>query len=538
MRKRTLLYLILLLLSCSVQAINDALRFRVFLRDKKDESASLPVPELSQASLARRENQGIVFDSTDYPLSGTYLKAIREAGYPIVSKSHWMNTVVISAPDSTCIDKLKTFSFVRDVQLVWVNPLLKQSTSLKFPVNKEINQSDSSSYYGKAADQVGMLGLETLHDMGFKGGGKTIAIVDAGFYGVDTMSWFKNVSITVAKDFIYPPSSVFTGHSHGTSVLSTMASKEAYSFVGTAPDAKYCLLRSEDVLSEFPIEEDYWVAAVEYADSIGADIVTCSLGYTVFDLPILSHKKNQLDGKTAFVSRGAAIAARKGILVVCSAGNDGGSAWKKIDFPADVDQVLTVGSVQSDLTRSSFSSSGPTFDGRIKPDVMALGSGTSIINGNGLLTTGSGTSYSTPLVAGMAACIWGAMPQLKSTELLQYIRESGMNASTPDTLYGYGIPNAEKIWISLNESLPQADVPKFYCYPNPVKDLLYFADFSLGSAPVKVVIFNSFGQKLLEKNISGNHSYVDVSGFPDSIYMIEFLVSGVRKACQKIVIHK
>jgi len=538
MRKRTLLYLILLLLSCSVQAINDALRFRVFLRDKKDESVGMPVPELSQASLIRRENQGIVFDSTDYPLSGTYLKAIQETGYPIVSKSHWMNTVVISAPDSTCINKLKTFSFVRDVQLVWVNPLLKQSTPLKFPVNKEINQSDSSSYYGKAADQVGMLGLETLHDMGFKGSGKTIAIVDAGFFGVDTMSWFKNVSITVAKDFIYPPSSVFTGHSHGTSVLSTMASKEAYSFVGTAPDAKYCLLRSEDVLSEFPIEEDYWVAAVEYADSIGADIVTCSLGYTVFDLPILSHKKNQLDGKTAFVSRGAAIAARKGILVVCSAGNDGGSAWKKIDFPADVDQVLTVGSVQSDLTRSSFSSSGPTFDGRIKPDVMALGSGTSIINGNGLLTTGSGTSYSTPLVAGMAACIWGAMPQLKSTELLQYIRESGMNASTPDTLYGYGIPNAEKIWISLNESLPQADVPKFYCYPNPVKDLLYFADFSLGSAPVKVVIFNSFGQKLLEKNISGNHSYVDVSGFPDSIYMIEFLVSGVRKACQKIVIHK
>ena len=538
MRKRTLLYLILLLLSCSVQAINDALRFRVFLRDKKDESVGMPVPELSQASLIRRENQGIVFDSTDYPLSGTYLKAIQETGYPIVSKSHWMNTVVISAPDSTCINKLKTFSFVRDVQLVWVNPLLKQSTPLKFPVNKEINQSDSSSYYGKAADQVGMLGLETLHDMGFKGSGKTIAIVDAGFFGVDTMSWFKNVSITVAKDFIYPPSSVFTGHSHGTSVLSTMASKEAYSFVGTAPDAKYCLLRSEDVLSEFPIEEDYWVAAVEYADSIGADIVTCSLGYTVFDLPILSHKKNQLDGKTAFVSRGAAIAARKGILVVCSAGNDGGSAWKKIDFPADVDQVLTVGSVQSDLTRSSFSSSGPTFDGRIKPDVMALGSGTSIINGNGLLTTGSGTSYSTPLVAGMAACIWGAMPQLKSTELLQYIRESGMNASTPDTLYGYGIPNAEKIWISLNESLPQADVPKFYCYPNPVKDLLYFADFSLGSAPVKVVIFNSFGQKLLEKNISGNHSYVDVSGFPDSIYMIEFLVSGEIKACQKIVIHK
>lgn len=532
------MYLLLLILSCSVQAINDALRFRVYLRDKKDESVSMPVPALSQASLTRRANQGIEIDSTDYPLSGTYLRTIREAGYPIVSKSHWMNSVVISAPDSTCIDQLKLFSFVRDVQLVWANPSLKQLNSLKFPVNKEFSQSDSSSYFGKAAVQVGMLGLETLHEMGYKGAGKTIAIVDAGFSGVDTISWFKNVSILVAKDFIYPPSSVYIGHSHGTSVLSTMASKDPYSFVGTAPEASYYLLRSEDVLSEFPIEEDYWVAAVEYADSIGADIVTCSLGYTVFDLPELSHKKDQLDGKTAFVSCGAAIAASKGLLIVCSAGNDGAGAWKKIDFPADVDRVLTVGSVQSDLLRSNFSSTGPTFDGRIKPDVMALGTGTSIINGAGLLTTGNGTSYSTPLVAGMAASIWSALPQLSSLELLDFIRESGLNASKPDTLYGYGIPSAEKIWISLHESLPQAEVPKFYCYPNPVKDILNFADFSLESAPVKVVIFNTFGQKLLEKNITGNHSSVDVSDFPDSIYMIEFLVSGVRKACQKIVIHK
>jgi len=535
MRKTTVLYLVLLFFTCSVQAINDALRFRVFLTDKKDESVGTQIFELSSKSLSRRENQDIALDSTDRPLSRTYINAIQSKGYTLVCKSRWLNTVVISATDSSCIDSLKTLPFVKDIRLVWVNPKSPKADPIKVSKKNDKFKLDSSNIYGKAAVQVEMLGLKPLHDMGYKGAGKTIAVVDAGFYGVDTMAWFKHLSLSVSKDFIYPPSSIFTGHAHGTAVLSLMASNEAYSLVGTAPEANYCLLRSEDVLSEFPIEEDYWVEAVEFADSIGADIVTSSLGYTVFDVPELADGKNKLDGKTSFISRGASIAAQKGMLIVTSAGNDGNGDWKKIDFPADVEGVLTVGSVQTDQIRSDFSSIGPTADGRVKPDVMAMGTSNTIVTGGGTLATGSGTSYSAPLVAGMAASIWSAFPQMKATELFRLIKESGNRSTNPDTIYGYGIPNAQKIWISLKESLPQSEFPNFYCYPNPVIDYIHFADFSMMSVPVKICIYNAFGEKVLEKTLSGNDTMVDVSYFPDSIYFVEFLVSGERKVFQKMI---
>jgi len=518
-----------------VQAINDALRFRVYLTDKVDELVGKQIVELSAKSLSRRENQGIALDSTDRPLSKNYINAIQSKGYTIVCKSRWLNTVVISATDSSCIDSLKMLPFVKDIRLVWMNPKTQKADPIKVSKNKDKYLLDSSNFYGKAAIQVEMLGLKPLHDMGYKGAGKTIAVVDAGFYGVDTMAWFKHLPITVSKDFIYPPSSIFTGHAHGTAVLSLMASNEAYSLVGSAPEANYCLLRSEDVLSEFPIEEDYWVEAVEFADSLGADIVTSSLGYTVFDVPELMDGKNKLDGKTAFISRGASIAAQKGMLIVSSAGNDGNGEWKKIDFPADVEGVLTVGSVQSDQMKSDFTSIGPTTDGRIKPDVMAMGTSNTIVTGSGTLATGSGTSYSAPLVAGMAASIWSAFPQMKATELFRLIKESGNRATMPDTINGYGIPNAQKIWISLKESLPQSDFSNFYCYPNPVRDYIHFADFSMMSMPVKICIYNAFGEKVLEKALSGNDTMVDLSHFPDSIYFVEFLVSGERKVFQKMI---
>jgi len=535
MRKTTVLYLLVFFFTCSVQAINDALRFRVLLTDKKDESIGTPAPVVSSKSLTRRENQGIAMDSTDTAISRTYTNAILAKGYTIVSKSRWLNSVVISASDSSCIDTLKTLPFVREVQLVWVNPLSQKTNPVKISRKKDKLRLDTSNYYGKAAVQVEMLGLKPLHDKGYKGAGKTIAVVDAGFFGVDTISWFKNVSMGVSKDFIYPPTSIFAGHTHGTAVLSLMATNEAYSLVGTAPEATYCLFRSEDVRSEFPIEEDYWVEAVEYADSIGADIVTSSLGYTVFDVPELAYGKSKLDGETAFISKGASIASQKGMLIVLSAGNDGSNDWKKIDYPADAEGALTVGSVQSDLSKSGFSSVGPTADGRIKPDVMAMGSNNTIVTGSGILGPGSGTSFSAPLVAGMAASIWSAFPEMKATDLFQFIRESGSRAVTPDTLYGFGIPNAQKIWISLNESFPQSDLPSFYCYPNPVRNNIHFADFSMMSVPVKICIYNAFGEKVLEKTLTGKETMVDVSYFPDSIYFVEFLVSGERKAYQKMI---
>lgn len=552
MQKKTLLFLVLLL-PCLIQAAGDLMRFRVYLKDKPAAAAAryaepglsgqlqsgvnLFMPVLSPASMLRRQAQAIEPDSTDYPVSENYLTMIRDKGFPIVTQSRWMNTIVVSAQDSSCRDTLLSLPFVKLVQLVWKNPSEKSGAAEKMAATKNKFEADLSNLYGKADAQLNMLNLPVLNDDGHRGANKMIAVLDAGFCGADTMSWFKNMALVAAKDFIYPPTSIYSGHAHGTSVLSTLAAKEEYIFVGAAPEAKYCLLRSEDVLSEFPIEEDYWVAAAEFADSIGADIITSSLGYTEFDLPELSYLKDQLDGKTAFITRAAAIAATKGMLVICSAGNDGGKPWKKVGFPADAEDVLTVGAVQSNMEIAPFSSVGPTADGRIKPDVMALGANVYLVNGNGVLTTGSGTSFSTPLVAGMAACLWEAFPQLKASELRQYIKESGNRASNPDTLYGYGVPNVQKIMFTLSESFPMQKSSGYYCYPNPVKDKLYFAGLSTLEEPVNVSVYNTLGQKLMERELTGSHSFIDISGLPDSVYLINILVSGDRQKCQKILIH-
>ena len=538
MKKRFGLLMALFLLSLLAGATNDVLRFRLFLTDKHDISMS-PMPYmLSPAALERRTRQGIALDSTDLPVFPGYISALKEKGFPVVSQSHWMNSVVVSMADSSGLDTIKTLPFVREVKLVWVNPAVKKSATKKKLVTKNKYITDSVSYYGKAETQVEMLGLDALHTAGFKGSSMTIAIIDAGFIGADTISFFKDVKLKATRDFIYPPTTIYNGHYHGTAVLSLMASQQPYTIVGTAPEASYCLLRSEDNSSEFPIEEDYWAAAAEFADSIGADIINSSLGYSEFDMPSLSYTKSQLDGKTAFVTRAASMAASKGMLVVISAGNEGAKPWRKISFPSDAPEVLTVGAVQDDLTRGYFSSIGPTADGRIKPDIMAMGVNNTIINGTGTVTFGSGTSYSAPLVAGMAACIWNALPMLKSNELRTKIIESSDRYLTPDTLYGAGVPNAQKLWLTIRNSLDQNKLERFYCYPSPASDKLFLASFLQTQEPVKVVIYNSFGRKVLEKNLYSSSLSVDVSNLPNSIYLVEFIVSGIRQATQKILIQR
>jgi len=538
MKKRFGLLMALFLLSLLAGATNDVLRFRLYLTDKHDISMS-PMPYmLSPAALERRTRQGIALDSTDLPVFPGYISALKEKGFPVVSQSHWMNSVVVSMADSSGLDTIKTLPFVREVKLVWVNPAVKKSATKKKLVTKNKYITDSVSYYGKAETQVEMLGLDALHTAGFKGSSMTIAIIDAGFIGADTISFFKDVKLKAIRDFIYPPTTIYNGHYHGTAVLSLMASQQPYTIVGTAPEASYCLLRSEDNSSEFPIEEDYWAAAAEFADSIGADIINSSLGYSEFDMPSLSYTKSQLDGKTAFVTRAASMAASKGMLVVISAGNEGAKPWRKISFPSDAPEVLTVGAVQDDLTRGYFSSIGPTADGRIKPDIMAMGVNNTIINGTGVVTFGSGTSYSAPLVAGMAACIWNALPMLKSNELRTKIIESSDRYLTPDTLYGAGVPNAQKLWLTIRNSLDQNKLERFYCYPSPASDKLFLASFLQTQEPVKVVIYNSFGRKVLEKNLYSSSLSVDVSNLPNSIYLVEFIVSGIRQATQKILIQR
>jgi hypothetical protein len=523
--------------AASVRAAEDVLRFRLYLADKHGVDLSTP-PPLSPEAFARRARQGIPFDSTDYPVYEGYKNALRADGFQIVSESRWLNTVVISVPDSSALDSLVHFPFVRSSRLVWMNPSLRKSVAKLRSTARSKWQLDTVSYYGRTENQVEMLGLDALHSAGFKGKGLTIAVLDAGFRGVDTMSWFQQTTITASRDFVFPPQNIFLAHYHGTSVLSVMACQEPYLFVGAAPEAKYLLLRTEDDATEFPIEEDYWVAGAEYADSLGADIINSSLGYTTFDLPALSYTKSQLDGKTGFATQGATLAAGKGILVVVSAGNEGEKMWRKIGVPADADGVLTVGSVQSDLMRSTFSSIGPTADGRIKPDIMAMGHYVSIINGTGVLTNGYGTSFSAPLVAGMAACLWQSAPSLTAAALRQKILASSDRFAMPDSLYGYGIPNVQKAWLSIDRSQEIRTFGRFYCYPSPAFGTLHLVSFLAEPVDVRVVLYDVYGRKLMDKPMDGKTMTVDVNHYPVSIYLVEFWVSGSRAFTQKIRIQR
>ena len=270
----------------------------------------------------------------------------------------------------------------------------------------------------------------------------TIAVLDGGFQNVNVIPAFMRGNIIGTKDFVYPNSPFFYQETdHGTKVLSAMAANIPNVLIGTAPEARYWLLRCEDQQTEQPVEEDYWAMAAEFADSAGVDIINSSLGYNDYDdAPDYYHQRD-LDGKTALISRTASMLAKKGIILVNSAGNSGMGPWKKISFPADANDILTVGAVNMEKKNAPFSGVGPTQDGRVKPDVMALGSPASLISGRGSIIRDMGTSFSTPLVAGLVACLWQALPEKTALEIIELVRQTGSNAKDPDNIFGYGIPN-------------------------------------------------------------------------------------------------
>jgi subtilisin family serine protease len=222
-------------------------------------------------------------------------------------------------------------------------------------------------------------------------------------------------------------------------VLSTMGAKKSRKIFGAAPDADYILLRTEDVFSENLIEEYMWVCAAEFADSSGADIINSSLGYTTFDDSLQNHTYEDMDGETTPISIGAGIACNKGIIVVSSAGNSGSSSWRFIGAPADNFDVLSVGAVDENEEITSFSSYGPNSDGALKPNVVAQGKNTVIISSSDTVRTGSGTSFSSPITAGMVACLWGAQPTQTPAAVKDAIYKSADRYLNPDDQFGYGV---------------------------------------------------------------------------------------------------
>lgn len=352
--------LLLLLLGCVYTQAQENYKYRVHFTDKFKTAFSLDKPEeyLSERALQRRTKQGIAIDSTDLPVCREYIETLEQLGASCVLTSKWNNTALMATSDKLTAKRFLLYSFVDSIRLVWEKPdtIITETRDRKTLVkNKWIKKED---YYGVAADQIRIHHGEKLHDKGYRGKGVQIAVIDAGFLNVDLIKLFKNIDILGTHDFVNPQSDIYAEHYHGLKVLSCMAANRPYVMVGTAPEAGYWLLRSEDNDTEQLSEEDYWSAAIEYADSVGVDIVNSSLGYYDFDNDADNYRYRDLDGQTAMISRSANKAADKGILVVCSAGNAGTGAWKKITPPADAEKVLAVGAVNSLGLNANFSSVG------------------------------------------------------------------------------------------------------------------------------------------------------------------------------------
>lgn len=446
----------------------------VYFNDKPSEVSyySAPLNMLTQRSLDRRARYGIALDSKDVPLEAAYVSQINNRKeITVLAKSKWLNALHIQG-SKAAIDNLLNFNFVKSIE--YANKSLTSSKPSKTSkiIKKEISKLklEGTIDYGTATNQIKMLGGETLHQNDFTGTGMQIAVIDAGFPGVNTLNAFKrmrdNGQILGGYDFVARSVDFYGGDSHGTSVLSTIAgflengvNGSTANFSGTAPDASFYLFRTENAPIEVKLEESLWVEAAERADSLGVDVINTSLGYSVFfDNPDHNYSYADMDGKTAFITRGAEIAFSRGMILVTSAGNEGNDlAWPYINAPADGPSVLTVGAVNSAGTIASFSSFGPTSDNRIKPDVCAQGQGTYLINSVGNVASGNGTSFSSPVLTGVVTCLWQAFPDKTNEEITQLIKESAHLYAAPTNQEGYGIPNFTTIFEKLSVNIDDLD---------------------------------------------------------------------------------
>lgn len=423
--------------------------YRVYLKDKQDTVYSLSRPEvfLSQRAIERRRRQHVVTDSTDLPIAPRYVASLEREGFEVVCRSKWNNTVVVRVNKLKSLHRLDTLSFVARTVLVYTAPdSIGRRTRSGFRTDV-LGTERNENEYGVALGQIESLGGVSLHQSGFRGKGKAIAVFDGGFMNVDKIPALHRLRLMGVADFVIPRSpNIFQETDHGTMVLSTMAVDEPNYYVGVSPEASYVLVRTEDENSESLIEEDYWAAGAEYVDSLGVDIINSSLGYHAFDDKSMNYTYRQQDGHASLISHTASMLAGKGIVLVNSAGNEGMGTWKRVNFPADAHDILTVGSITSLGVNAPFSSVGPTADGRVKPDVMAWGSSVSVFSGRGLVINDVGTSFSSPLVAGMVACLWQALPSKTALEIIDLVRRSASQYDMPDNIYGYGVPDFWKAY--------------------------------------------------------------------------------------------
>ncbi|ARV05733.1 peptidase S8 [Polaribacter sp. SA4-10] len=538
---KKLLLLFTFLISSQFFAQEDAW---VYLKDKPSFEAYLATPlnMLSQRALDRRSRQNIAVDVIDVPVDDTYYSQVKSAsGITVLAKSKWLNAIHVFGQEVDINNLISNFSFIESIEFADDGLNANGKTTKRSSKTKHKNkfaEMKADYNYGVAETQITMLKGDFLHQEGFTGSGMHIAVIDAGFPNVNQLQAFQKIrdnnQILGGYDFVNRNENFYAGSNHGTNVLSDIAGYIDGVFVGTAPDASFYLFITEDTANEVPLEESLWVEAAERADSLGVDVINTSLGYTTFDDPNYNYSYEDMDGKTAFISRGADIIASRGMILVTSAGNSGSDSWKYIGAPGDAASVFTVGAVDAVEDIASFSSFGPTSDGRVKPDVLAHGENVFVIDHQtGTPKPSNGTSFSSPVMTGVVACFWQATPQLTSTQVMQKIRESADRYTNPDEQYGYGIPDFKTAYEAVLNVDKQNFINTTTIYPNPVSTSFTLKMKRNDLNGVNVKIYNLLGKKVYEEgNLKSN--VLNVSVLNSGIYILK-ITSGKSQKTIKLV---
>ena len=444
---------------------------KVYFRDKAGSPPLSTINNfLSPRSLARRSRQGLLPDERDRPVSAAYVDTMLQvSGGVFHLSSRWGNYAVFLAPDTAALLLLQQRFWVTATEVVGsfpsglhlIAPLSGSAETLSpFSLLSQAKTTGSAAYYGNTWDQTNLVHGDALHDAGYRGNGMLIAVIDERFTGSDTHPGFASLrnSGRIADTYNFllrDANDIFSGPSHGTQVLSTMAGFQPNAFVGAAPEAQYALYGTEIPGQDQPIELDNLVAALERADSIGADVITISLGYNYWDFPAgTGISFSQLDGHSLFASQALNIAAEKGMLPVIAAGNEGSNSWGRILAPADADSAITVGSVASNGVPAATSGKGPNAAGLVKPNVVGMGVLASVYSTGGVFQ-GSGTSFAAPQIAGWAACLWSANKALSPGAIRRAIVASSSRFANPDSQFGYGIPDFSKTLKTVGVETPR-----------------------------------------------------------------------------------
>jgi serine protease AprX len=502
---------------------------------------------LTPASIARRVKFNIPIEVSDIPVVSSYINTVMSTSnaHRLHNVSKWFNQIVVLTDDTSNMVSVRTLPFVSSVKLVahypggWnftgaSNPI---STNKISKLQSEKVTRGSELFYGHSYKQIHLMNADYLHDIGFKGENMNIAVIDMGFYKMDSLTALLTMrALGHLKDtwnFVRDTSNVYKVNifniSHGTDALSTMACNSPGYYVGTAPFANYYTYMSEDLLFESPIEEDNWVSAAERADSLGVQIINTSLGYTQFDADFAgdSYAYTNLDGKTTLIARANNVAVKKGIFCVASNGNSGANAWKYLLSPADGDSVYSVGFVDSsgNYNFAIGSSFGPSADGQVKPDGLSIGSKVAVMGNNDSVGYTGGSSFAGPTLCGAIACLMQALPDLPVHQIRKLVHQSSSRYSTPSDSMGYGIPNFKIAYLAgvslSNKDLVMGDDQNFILYPNPSND--YFQISTEGKSFMDIKIMDVMGKIVIEKNRVAVNSPIAIQFLSQGLYAIQII---------------